>query len=160
MSDTSPFVKPLRVYVDTSVFGGVFDDVFSSGSMLFFERIKEGRFIAIVSSVVIDELRAAPERVQRVLTDIPESSVEIIYATSEAKTLCDRYLKEGIVSGSSENDAMHVAIATVYGASAIVSWNFKHIVNYDKIHKYNGINMLLGYGKIDIFSPNIMVSGD
>ena len=156
MSQSHRFINPLRVYVDTSVFGGVFDDIFSAASSQFFERVKEGCFIILVSSVVVDEPRSAPDRVQRVLSEIPESSVEIIDVTSAAKKLCDRYLQEGIVGGSSENDAMHVAIATDSGASAIVSWNFKHIVNYDKIHKYNGINMLLGYGRIDIYSPNEM----
>lgn len=34
-----------------------------------------------------------------------------------------------------------------------MSWNFKHIVNYDKIRKFNSVNLFLGYREIDIRSP-------
>jgi len=35
----------------------------------------------------------------------------------------------------------------------IVSWNFKHIVHYDKIRLYNAVNTLRGYTPIGIYSP-------
>jgi len=41
----------------------------------------------------------------------------------------------------------------------IVSWNFKHIVQYDKIPLYNAVNTLQGYGNIGIFSPLEVVYG-
>ena len=51
------------------------------------------------------------------------------------------------------NDAGHVAAATVAGADLIVSWNFRHIVHYDKIRAYNAVNLLHGYREIEIRSP-------
>ena len=50
-------------------------------------------------------------------------------------------------------DARHVAAATVAGADVILSWNFKHIVNYERIRKFNGVNALKGYSTIEIHSP-------
>ena len=38
-------------------------------------------------------------------------------------------------------------------ADLIVSWNFRHLVQYDKIQRYNGVNALKGYRAIDIRSP-------
>lgn len=35
----------------------------------------------------------------------------------------------------------------------IVSWNFKHIVHFDKISGYHGVNLLEGYKAIPIYSP-------
>ena len=46
-----------------------------------------------------------------------------------------------------------VASATVSGCAMIVSWNFKHIVNYEKIPLYSAVNTLQGYGSISIYSP-------
>ena len=51
------------------------------------------------------------------------------------------------------DDALHVAIATVSGCDIIVSWNFKHIVHYDKIALYNAVNRINGYKDIFINSP-------
>jgi hypothetical protein len=67
--------------------------------------------------------------------------------------LKDAYLDTGIVTEQSADDALHVAIASVNGCSLIVSWNFRHIVNFEKIPLYNAVNTLKGYGTIGIFSP-------
>ncbi|MGH8559463.1 MAG: hypothetical protein ACRESZ_18845 [Methylococcales bacterium] len=39
----------------------------------------------------------------------------------------------------------------------IVSWNFKHIVHFDKIPKYNAVNALKGYRAIELFSPSQVI---
>jgi hypothetical protein len=54
--------KPLRVYADTSVFGGCFDSEFTAESVRFFEEVRQGQFILVVSNVTLDELELAPER--------------------------------------------------------------------------------------------------
>jgi hypothetical protein len=71
----------------------------------------------------------------------------------DAAALQEAYLKAGILSARSEDDALHVAIATVARCSLIVSWNFRHIVHFEKIPLYNAVNTLKGYGTIGIFSP-------
>jgi hypothetical protein len=40
----------------------------------------------------------------------------------------------------------------------LVSWNFKHIVNYDKIRLFNSVNLKLGYPEIDIRSPQELIN--
>jgi len=52
-------MKVLRVYADTSVFGGIYDDEFEQPSLTFFEQVKNGQFILVTSAVVHDELAAA-----------------------------------------------------------------------------------------------------
>lgn len=46
-----------------------------------------------------------------------------------------------------------LAAAMVARVDMIVSWNFKHIVHYDKIRGYHGVNLLNGYMAIPIYSP-------
>jgi hypothetical protein len=74
-------------------------------------------------------------------------------ARSRRVDLAVSYIEAGILGNSSMADALHVVAATVARADLILSWNFKHIVNYDRIHKYNGVNYLKGYTPIEIHSP-------
>ena len=57
-------------------------------------------------------------------------------------------------------DATHVAAATVARADLILSWNFKHLVNYNRIRKFNGVNALKGFAQIEIRSPLEVSYGD
>jgi len=39
----------------------------------------------------------------------------------------------------------------------IVSWNFKHIVHFDKIRGFNAVNLREGYLPIEIRSPREII---
>jgi hypothetical protein len=54
-------------------------------------------------------------------------------------------------------DAQHVAMATVLGCRAIVSWNFSHIVPFQKVPRYNGVNRPLSYPEIAIHTPQEVI---
>lgn len=56
--------KKIRIYVDTSVFGGVFDDEFDIASQRFFSQVKRKEFILVTSAVVQEELEKAPGNVR------------------------------------------------------------------------------------------------
>ena len=146
-------MRKLRVYVDTSVFGGTDDEEFAAASWRFFERIQGGEFIVLISQVTVDELQGAPARVQSVLKELPADGAVFVPASREATALAQAYIEANILGKSSLGDALHVATATVAGADLILSWNFRHIVNYNRIHKYNGVNALRGYPPIEIHSP-------
>jgi hypothetical protein len=78
---------------------------------------------------------------------------EYIDITEEMLQLADLYIKEGALTEKSINDARHIAIATISGVSAIISWNFKHMANFMKIQQYNSINLQEGYRMISIHTP-------
>jgi len=71
----------------------------------------------------------------------------------DALELQQAYIAEGILTETWYDDALHVALATVAECNVIVSWNFKHIVNFRKIPLFNAVNMLKGYRQIAIHSP-------
>jgi predicted nucleic acid-binding protein len=144
--------RAMSVYADTSVFGGVFDEEFSEPSKAFIDAITAGSFILVTSELVREEIATAPEAVRQLFDDLlPVARIAAI--TDEALQLQQAYLRAAIVSERFATDALHVALATVSGTSMIVSWNFRHIVNFQKIPKYNAVNKLSGYGDIAIYSP-------
>ena len=151
--------RQLRVYADTSVFGGVFDPEFSAPSQKFFDEVGAGRFALIISPVVEEELEQAPNTIRSFFASVAEfaSEVEI---TREAIALQQQYIERGVVAERSLTDALHVAMATVSECELIVSWNFKDIVHFEKIPKYNAVNVLNGYAHIDIHSPLEVIQHD
>ncbi len=73
--------------------------------------------------------------------------------TLEALDLASEYIMEKVVGQTSIADCLHIALATVNHADFLVSWNFKHIVNIEKIRGYNSINIKNGYRHLEIRSP-------
>jgi len=147
----------LRVYADTSVFGGCFDDEFAEASRKLFEEIKAGRFVLIFSATTAGEIRRAPEEVRQVLAGLPRDCIETVEPSEEIESLRDAYLEAEVVGESSALDAEHIASASVAEADLIVSWNFRHIVHFEKIRGYHAVNMLKGYSSIPIHSPREVV---
>lgn len=141
-----------RVYVDTSVFGGIFDEEFRNPSSVFFDQVRKGEFTIVTSPVVIDEISLAPSEVQKQYKEF-HNFIEIVAISNEVLELRDAYLNARIVSKKYSNDALHVACATISECSIIVSWNFKHIVNFEKIPLYNAVNIINGYKQVAIHSP-------
>ncbi|SEF44036.1 PIN domain-containing protein [Halpernia humi] len=142
-----------RIYIDTSVVGAYFDDEFSADTIPFFDSVENGEFIIIVSEILEAELLRAPEFVKELLTKIPEMQIEKIKISPEAIELADKYIEAKVVGKTSRADCQHIAIATLCNADVLVSWNFKHIVNLDRIRGYNGINYQNGHKMIEIRTP-------
>lgn len=147
-------------YVDSSVFGGVHDEEFSEPSELFFEQAAAGKFLVLVSQITLDELADAPPKVQDVLEDLPPSAIREVAVAPEALELAEAYVDRGVLTRQWLDDAIHVAVATASSADLILSWNFRHMVNYDKIRKFNSVNLFLGYKQVDIRSPLEVIYGD
>ncbi|HUY14968.1 MAG TPA: hypothetical protein VMX16_15270 [Terriglobia bacterium] len=146
-------MKALRVYVDTSVFGGCFDTEFAAESVRFFELVRAGKVKILVSEVVMRELAKAPARVHGLLGSLPAGALVQVSLTRDVIDLRNAYLAAGILDPQWTDDATHVAAATVARADAIVSWNFKHIVRIDKMRAYNQVNLQTGFGLLSIVSP-------
>lgn len=148
--------RPVKVYADTSVFGGCFDSEFATSSREFFAELVRGRFQLVTSAVVRDEISSAPA-VVRNFFNTRTHNAEIAAVTAEALALQRAYLAAGVLTEKWLADALHVALASVSGCELIVSWNFKHIVHFQKIPRYNEINKLHGYSALGIYSPQQVI---
>ena len=100
----------------------------------------------------LQEIADAPEPVRELFDEMLPNAV-IADVSEEALQLRDAYISAQILSPRWKDDALHIALATTNECSLIVSWNFKHIVNFQKIPLYNAVNVLQGYDHIDIYSP-------
>ncbi len=152
-------MKNKRVYVDTSVFGGVYDDEFKIASKKFFEKVEKGDFLLVTSAIVEGEIVVAPTKVVALFEQLVKHA-QVVDVSEAALDLREKYLKKEIVSKKYSDDALHVAIATVSECEMIISWNFKLIVHYDKIASYNAVNVKNGYSSIDIFSTLEVIDYD
>ena len=143
----------IRVYIDNSVISGTQDEEFAEASKRFFGLVRRGEYIVLVSAVTFQELEGAPEAAKRLWHQLPAGSVEEVEREEEVKALAREYVSAGVVGEASMNDALHVAAATVVGADLILSWNFEHIVNFNRIRGFNSVNVKKGYRSMTILSP-------
>jgi len=111
--------RSLRVYADTSVYGGIFDDEFAVASKQFFAEVQRRRF-HLVTSVVQAEMESAPPRVRRFFRRMLERT-EIVNVTESALQLQQAYMDSQILTSKWANDALHVALAAVNNCELIVS---------------------------------------
>jgi hypothetical protein len=150
-----------RLYIDTSVFGGFYDEEFSEFTTPLFERLQKGEFKLLFSTVTQEELSFAPGIVKELVENIKAESTEFIETTEEAVDLATQYILEKVVGQTSFPDCLHIALATINRADFLISWNFKHIVNVKRIQGYNAINIKNGYKQLEIRSPrDFMTYGD
>jgi hypothetical protein len=139
--------------VDTSVIGGCCDPEFQEWSRGLFADFQAGIFSLLLSELTDAEIQNAPMEVKTIYLDFRECADEIIELSSEAIELADAYLKHNILPQNFRDDARHIAMATIAGVDLLVSWNFKHIVRFEKIQKFNAVNIEMGYKPILIYSP-------
>ncbi|MBK0383803.1 PIN domain protein [Pedobacter sp. SD-b] len=146
-----------RIYIDTSVVGGYFDEEFKEATVMLFERFVRNEVIFVVSDLLDLELINAPEHVRNHLLQFSSDKFERIELTEDAIKLADTYISEKVVGRTSLEDCRHIALATINKVDVLASWNFKHIVNLDRIKGYNSVNMRLGFPIIEIRSPRDLV---
>jgi len=156
-------VKRLRIYLDTSVISHLdapdAPDKQADTRKLWGD-IRAGKFDVHISPVTVLELDNCPEPKRTVLTkqlqSIRYTELEEI---AEVLTLAAQYHKAHVLPAKSVRDRQHIAYACVYNCDMIVSWNFKHMVNYRTISGVKGVNALAGYKEMPIYTPTMLISG-
>lgn len=147
-------MKTLRIYLDTSVLGGCFDAEFDTWSTGLVEDFRAGRFIPLLSDLLAAEIGRAPERVRDLHNELLGLvQQETMSVGPEALALLAAYESRSVLGPKYRADMLHIALATVADADILVSWNFKHIVRFDKIRMFNAVNLEQGYKALSIHSP-------
>jgi len=147
-----------RIYIDTSVVGGYFDEEFKETTHLLFDRLEKSEIIFVVSDLLDLELLNAPRNVRELLHNYSADKFQRVELTEEVITLADIYIYEKVVGETSIEDCRHIALATINRVDVLASWNFKHIVNLDRIKGYNSVNLKSGYPMIEIRSPKDLIN--
>lgn len=149
-------MRKLKIYIDTSVLGGYFDNEFEQESKQLFNEILSGKYNLVISDLTERELLNAPNDVKMLLKNL-SIEFELIRVNQESISLANEYIKEKVVGKTSIDDCIHIATATVNNIDILVSWNFKHIVNIQRIRGYNSINIKNGYTILEIRSPKDLI---
>lgn len=149
--------KKLKLYFDTSIFNfALADDVPKEKevTLKLLDEVRKGKYEVYVSEVVIREAnRASEEKAKSLIDLINEVVSEELYVNDEVQELAKRYVTEGIIPERYEDDALHIAVASVNNLDAIISWNFAHIVKLKTKKEVVGVNAISGFKEIEIYSP-------
>ena len=146
----------MKLYLDTSVYGGYYDDEFMDDTRLLFDCINKNNIEVIISPIVELELMKARKDVRDTINLIENIRVDDF--TQDMEDLSKFYIELSALPPKCEEDARHIAFATIQGATKIVSWNFKHMVNFKRIEDFNVINLRHGYRMINIYTPKQIIS--
>ena len=151
----------IKCYIDTSVLNFLFteDDIAKRNvTIRFFDQLDIISDQVCISDEVIREVRASSEprrsQLEKLIEKIDPILLEI---NTEVDELSNRYIAEGIIPERFGSDAIHIAVATINGIDAVISWNFKHIVKLKTRVMVNAVNILMGYHEIEICSPEEVI---
>ena len=150
----------LTLYLDNSVIGGYFDPEFEGATKRLWTLADTGQIHFVVSVVTQQEAALAPSAVVELFARTFPDDTVLIPLSERAEELAQAYIAAGILTRKYIDDARHVAIATTHGIGLIVSWNFKHLANYQRESGFNRINLVYGYPCVRIISPPELVYGD
>ena len=156
-------MKRLKLYFDSSVVSHL-DQHDAPEKMVdthrLWERVKAGEYELFLSPVVMIELDgcAEPKR-SALLSLLAEADYTELAETEEVLSLAEKYLVAGILPKKNNRDRQHIAYACVYNCDMVISWNFKHLVNYKTISGVKGANALAGYREMPIYTPTMLIEG-
>jgi predicted nucleic acid-binding protein len=154
-------MKIPKIYLDTSVFNfAIADDVPKEReiTLKLFDEAQNGKYEIYISEVVTGEINRAPQTKAVKLRDcVKKINPEELALDDNAQTLAEEYIGRGVIPYKYEDDAFHIAIASVNNLDVIVSWNFTHIVKLKTRREVAAINTLMGYKPIEICSPQEVI---
>lgn len=121
----------MRIYLDTSIPSTYFDDRTPDRQEVtrdFWARASSQDDL-FASGLVLAELEQTPSEEKRHRMRNLIAPLKRLAITPEALRLA-RVLHQGqLVPANKLDDAIHLALAAVEGMDAVVSWNFRHMVN-------------------------------
>ena len=156
-------MKKLKIYLDTSVISHLqHDDAPDkmADTLRLWEQIKAGKYDVFISDVAMAEILRCPEPKRTILGEyLNDIKFDLVETNSNVNEIAQKFVDNNILSDKNLNDCRHIAAAIAYECDIIVSWNFKHIVNYRTIKGAKIVALMAGYDEIEIYSPTILIEG-
>ena len=150
----------MKLYLDTSVYGGCFDEGMEA-SLDLIDWINLNDHVRVYySDIIVSEInRAHPsikDRLNGALGNIKNSF--FIKKNEESDFLALEYIAMGVLSNKSMADAQHIAVASLNQIDYILSWNFKHMVDREKL--FRRANEKLKVHQPHIINPEKFLSNE
>lgn len=150
-------MKKLKLYLETSVWNFYFADDAPEkrdATHQFFDQVSQGIYEIFISDIVLAEIAKASETVQEQLISLIQTYHPTkLIVNDEIIALAHTYLNEGVLPPNSIEDATHAAMATYFSLDALISWNLKHLANFRRMKRINGVNLTQGYSTLDLITP-------
>ncbi len=157
-------MKKTKLYLDTSVPSFLFADDSPEkreATIQFWDILKMGLYDIVISDILLTEISRSEVPSSQQLEDrLAEIILKIVSVNEDIYSLAQKYIDEGIIPQKYQDDALHVALATYNEVDALISWNFKHMVNLKTIRGVNGINRMLGFKELEILTPQSWIQED
>lgn len=155
----------IRVYIDTSIISyldqqDMPDRMRETQEM--WKILKTGKYQVLISNLVLGEISECSDKKRDTLMSyLDEIDYELYEINDDADELANLIVEEGILKPKSMDDATHIAIAILSNANMILSWNFKHLVNYNTINGVRQICFKKHLNRIiDICSPYVLLENE
>jgi len=157
-------MKKLRIYLDTSVISHLDQQAMPekmAETHHLWKKIKEGAFDVVISDVTLFEInKCEGEKRGKLLGYLGEISYDIVAIDENTLEIAEHFVNLHILKQKSFDDCQHIAAAITSGCDAIVSWNFKHIVNHKTMLGVKSITALHGRKDVLIYAPPSLIGED
>jgi len=148
-------MKREALYFDTSVISAYYDERAKErqeATIKFWDNVLPN-YKVYISEITVRELEDTGNETLRKKLKGLIKNFKVLKANKKVTGLGNAYIGKGIFPEKYLNDALHVAVASVYEISYVVSWNFEHLVKVKTRKSVNLVNILEGYKEIEIISP-------
>jgi len=147
------------VYIETSIFGYL--TARSTKNLILAANIEvtldwwnnyRNSFELYASEIVLDEAARGDTAIAAQRLNLLQSLM-LVNLTEPAIELANEFLKQSNLPPKASNDALHIALATIYGLDYLLTWNCKHMANAQIQRKLAQISSELGYNLPVICTP-------
>src|SRR4030043_990623 len=148
-------MKRETLYFDTSVLSAYYDERVKDrqdATIKFWKDVLPN-YKVYISEVTVKELEDTKDETLRRKFKTLIRSFKVLRANKKIRDLANAYIQRGVFPEKYVDDALHVAVASFYDISYVVSWNFEHLVKVKTRKSVNLVNILEGYRGIEIVSP-------
>ena len=110
------------------------------------------KFELATSVAVIEELERGEHPLKKEKLALV-GSLKQLEVTPEILETVETYIKSKLMPNDPQGDALHLALASHYKCDILLSWNCKHIVNYQKAGHLANVNRMLGLPVPALLTP-------
>lgn len=154
-------MRKLRLYFDTSIISYLFADDTPdkmNDTIRLWDECVAQKYEVFISDVVTSEIQQCSEpKRSGMLKKMQQLEINLLHETAEVQELAREYIKGGVLKEKSYDDCLHIAYAVIHNCDVIVSWNFKHLVNFRTIDRVRIVNAINRYKEISVISPTMLV---
>ena len=113
----------------------------------------------LVSRAVRKELsRGRPEEVVLRLALIED--LKVLRSSAVIASTAHTYIRHKLMPQDPKGDALHLALASHHRCNALVTWNYHHLANPNKLDRIRALNEELGLFVPRICTPKDLLEGD